>query len=190
MLGLLIETVGNAQIDTGVKKFGTGSMKFDGTGDYLFSPSGVNFNMLTGDFTVEAWVYGPAQASYAGIMGGASTPSGWTFRLNNSGHVVLTNGSTTYSSSPNTVPTNTWTHVAVSRSQTTLKIFINGTEVNSSSSSDAIDFSGGGFQVGRGFTVDGNDGYFSGYIDELRITKGIARYTTNFTPPSAPFADQ
>ena len=159
---------------------------FNGTDAYLTGPSGAALQLSTGDFTIEAWVFGPTQAAYAGICGGATTPSGWTFRLNNSGNLLLTNGSTVRTSTA-TVPTNSWNHVCVSRQGTNLRFFVNGSLSNTiTSNSDSIDLTGGGFQVGKGFSVDGVSGLFSGYISNLRIVKGVAVYTGAFTPPASP----
>jgi hypothetical protein len=76
-------------------------------------------------------------------------------------------------------------HVAVSRSGTSLKMFFDGVQV--ASATDSTSFTDNAY----GVRIGGSSGYsFNGYIDDLRITKGYARYTANFTPPSAPFPDQ
>jgi hypothetical protein len=158
---------------------------FNGSSQYLNFTGNSSLQLSTGSFTIEAWVYGPTQAAYAGITGSSTVTSGWTFRLNNTGNLVLTNGSTTYTST-STVVINTWTHIAVTRSGTSLYFFINGNSAGTATSSDSIDLTSGTFQIAKGFSVDGASGYFSGSISNLRIVKGTAVYTSSFTPPTSP----
>ena len=158
---------------------------FNGTSQYLNFTGNSSLQLSTGSFTIEAWVYGPTQAAYAGITGSSTVTSGWTFRLNNTGNLVLTNGSTTYTSS-STVTINTWTHVAVARSGTSLYFFINGNAAGTATSSDSIDLTSGTFQIAKGFSVDTSNSYFNGSISNLRIVKGTAVYTSSFTPPTSP----
>lgn len=158
---------------------------FNGSNQYLNFTGNSSLQLSTGNFTIEAWVYGPTQAAYAGITGSSTVTSGWTFRLNNTGNLVLTNGTTTYTSS-STVAINTWAHVAVTRNGTSLYFFINGNLAGTATSSDSIDLTSGTFQIARGFSVDGTSGYFSGSISNLRIVKGTAVYTANFTPSTTP----
>lgn len=158
---------------------------FNGSNQYLNFTGNSSLQLSTGNFTIEAWVYGPTQAAYAGITGSSTVTSGWTFRLNNTGNLVLTNGTTTYTSSA-TVAINTWAHVAVTRNGTSLYFFINGNLAGTATSSDSIDLTSGTFQIARGFSVDGTSGYFSGSISNLRIVKGTAVYTANFTPSTTP----
>lgn len=202
------ETVGNAQIDTTTKKYGTGSMKFDGTGDYLSVPNNVAFNFGTGDFTIEAWVYIAGNSSLnnsstrdAGII--VSFPTSiqtltnvWGLRISGSGTTTGTgisfsnwqSGSQSLLSATVTVSQSAWNHIAVARSGTTTKLFLNGTEVASGTLSNQTVNSGHNLAIGR----TGYPGYIeemNGFIDDLRITKGVARYTANFTAPTAAFPD-
>jgi hypothetical protein len=184
-----LETVGNAQISTSVKKYGTGSMSFDGTTDYLKAANTLTSNFGSGAFTVEAWVYfnsvsgtqviaGNYQSSTVGWSLGKSGSTGY-FYASFSGDGNDINGTTT-------VAINTWYHVAISGTPgaTGLKLFVNGVQEGStytgSVSLDATtplyisDLSGLGYGI-------------NGYIDDFRITKGYARYTSTFTPPTAAF---
>ena len=180
-------TVGNAQISTSVVKFGTGSMYFDGTGDYLTLPASSNFAFGTGDFTVEFWMYPTANTPWLTLCGtqpAAITDSrGW--------NIAITNGSPQISfwSSAQFIPAaitlNQWNYVSVTRSGTTLRMFINGTIANSTTNSQNFTFN----QLGVGCTGVGIQPY-NGYIDDLRITKGVARYTANFTPPARAFPNK
>jgi len=186
-----LETVGNAQISTSVKKYGTGSMYFDGTGDWLQAAGSPNpiraFN--TGDFTVEMWVY-PTQLTSSTDYNIIDFRSGGTttgFRIGINGSTIpyvaavggILNGSFTFS-------TNTWYHFAVTRSSGTLTIWINGTSAGSNTTT--TNFTDSYLLIGS--SAAGNIGPYFGYIDDLRITKGVARYTSNFTVPSSAFPDK
>jgi hypothetical protein len=188
-----LETVGNAQISTSVKKYGTGSMLFDGAGDYLTVPSTPNL-AFQGNFTVEAWLYltsypSSANAMYVcdfrngstsnfgfGVIGSAGVAKPYAFV--GSGPVDAT-GTTSLS-------LNTWYHIAMVRSGSTVTYYLNGV----SDATFSTSFSQGvtGMTIGARYT--GATEYVAGYIDDLRITKGVARYTANFTAPTTAFADK
>jgi hypothetical protein len=183
----VLETVGNAQISTSVKKFGTGSLAFDGTGDYLAKPVDPQNLLGTGDFTVECWVYPAALNSYNMIFGYASPNQYWSIR--NTGYLHFYDGTSVFEATTGAVSTNQWTHIAISRSGSTLKQFVNGAEVLSSTCATSIGAASGTniwFGASAFYTTQH---FFNGYIDDLRITKGIARYASNFTPPTAAFPD-
>ena len=183
-----LETVGNAQISTSVKKFGTGSMAFDGsTSNRIRPPASDLYAFGTGNFTVEAWVYVTnlstenfvfdtrSSASTAG-MGFSLQPSTGKLRYSgNANNVLTTTG----------VSANTWTHVAWVRNGSTITGYINGVSGGSASNSDNLTQTNG--EVGNvPFSSVGTNMY----IDDLRITKGVARYTANFTAPTAPFPNK
>jgi len=188
-----LETVGDAKISTTQSKFGGSSMSFDGTGDYLKAPtdSRTNFNFRTGDFTVEAWVYPTAAGQYDVIMGTNSgtytngwqiiydypTPSTWNF---------VFQAGTNYGFSFGALSLNTWSHIAATRNGTTVRTFVNGIQITSSTTGGGSDVNETTGTLYVGYTPELLSGReFNGYIDDLRITKGLARYTANFTPPTA-----
>ncbi len=186
----IITAVGNAQISTAQSKFGGSSMLFDETGDYLTVPATAAMSLGTGDFTIECWVrfavtpVGNGQGIYQlsdgylnfqvrGPAAGANNADGrWAIYHGTS--------QTTHAS---LVPaTNTWYHVAYVRSSGTSKLYIDGTEIISVA--DTTNYTDQYFVVGGWYST----GFLlNGYIDDLRITKGVARYTANFTPPAAAF---
>jgi hypothetical protein len=94
---------------------------------------------------------------------------------------------TTNRASSTAIVTNQWQHVAASRENGTLKLFIDGTQVLSVATSSSLTGPGSGesVTVGAITTSSGFANYFTGYISDARITKGVARYTANFTPPTA-----
>ena len=171
-----LETVGNAQISTSVKKYGTGSLYFDGTGDSVDIPNTDILSFGTGDFSVECWCYfnSLGGADYAPVFANA-----YLFYVGSSGQMLLFNGTANVASGPNSaITTGVWTHLAWTRSGGTVRLFVNGTQTGSNATVTASIGSGSPNRLGRYSTV-----YLNGYIDDLRVTKGVARYTTNFTPP-------
>jgi len=189
-----LETVGSAQISTSVKKYGTGSLAFDGTGGYLSVPMSQGFNFGSGDFTVEFWLYA-ASVNSVGVCAFPSNSSNYASVL------VYGSGTTTlalYSSSAGsswdvangvtmgTITANSWNHVAVCRQGTSIRLFVNGVLGNTVTYSGS--FTGTYTNSFIGDTPLNSP--LNGYIDDVRITKGYARYTANFTPPTAAFPDQ
>lgn len=186
-----ITRFGDTKISTAQFKFRGSSIYFDGAGDYL-TPSSSALFALAGDFTVEAWIRPAALSNWCGIIGiGTVSVSRLMLRLNSSGQVEawLNGYSNVISSSASAVATNTWSHVALVRSGSgtnNLKLYINGSSAAQGTTTYSIlqDI----VTIGRGY-ADLNSEYYTGYIGDLRITKGIARYQSSFTPSTAPFPD-
>ena len=182
-----LETVGNAQISTTVKKYGTGSLAFDGTGDWLTVADQSPLQMAGGNFTVEGWIYLSATGSAVGIVGKGTSTTGWLVSVNSSNQLVFTDGSSA-TTGATALSATTWYHFAVVRNGTAtgnLKIYLNGTSDATSSGAVTTTYNQTNLlYVGADRT---GSSAFNGYIDDLRITKGIARYTANFTPPTAAF---
>jgi hypothetical protein len=186
-----LETVGNAQISTSVKKYGTGSMYFDGTGDLAIAPYSPNLDLGSGNFTAECWAYpnssatqaifsitGSTSIAYAQLQVAIKSDNTWFLLIStSSGSWVSTTTSGSYSP-------NNWYHIAAVRNGSTFTLYINGTSVLTQSTSSALFAYGGATRLGANAS---NGDTFNGYIDDLRITKGVARYTTTFTPPTAAF---
>jgi hypothetical protein len=184
-----LETVGNAQISTSVKKYGTGSMYFDGTGDFLKIPPSPQFNFGTGNFTIEMWAYCLSTAGNPTLFAsGPNTASGFGLILYPSTTLVFANAAgASIVTDTAAFPINTWTYVTLVRSNGTLTLYINGVSVSSATFTTAWDGSSLSSYVGQ--WLDGTTFPWNGYIDDLRITKGYARYTANFTPPTTAFSD-
>ena len=182
-----LQTVGNAQVSTSVVKYGTGSMYFAGSGNYLQYKSTNLTDFGTGDFTIEGWFYTgvTTRQDLAGkYVDGSSGQWGITISITNARDFAFYNGNTVLITSAGSVwSTNTWTHFAVCRSGTSLVLYINGTSVGSATNSTSFVSSS---SLGYVAWAGGAGGpVFNGYIDDLRITKGAARYIGNFTPPIA-----
>jgi hypothetical protein len=188
-----VTAVGNAQISTAQSKFGGASIAFDGTGDYLRpTTDGSPFAMGSGDWTVEGWIYVQSISTSQIIVDtlAASSPTvvGIRLRLTSGRALELWNYSSAIISG-GTVPLQSWSHVVACRGAGTTRLFIDGAQAGSSFSDTqtytcAVDRPLIGINAFDTSTLG-----FNGYIDDLRITKGIARYTANFTPPTAPFPD-
>jgi len=182
-----LETVGDAKISTTQSKFGGSSMAFDGNGDSLFQPSNLNYGYGTGDFTIEFWLYLNA-TTLQSIVNNLTAASGASvaphiYYANASGIRYYVNSADRITGSA--LSTGVWYHIAVSRSGSSTKMFINGTQTGSTYT-DTNNY-GVSNPLGVGDYAVPQTGTFTlnGYIDDLRITKGYARYTANFTPPTA-----
>jgi hypothetical protein len=199
-----LETVGNAQISTAVNNpFGqnTGVMAFDGGSDKLQRPHSPLFEFGSGDFTIEFWARATSlSGTYTGVVGvwlGGNTASqnSWVVLLNsynatNKFGFSYSNGTSSSDIIFNaTTSTGSWDHYAVVRSGSTLYGFKNGNSQSLSSGSSTITGSiTNGTEVlniGTSGTAGGGTD-FNGYLQDLRITR-YARYTSNFTPPTAAF---
>jgi len=193
----VLETVGNAQVSTTQAKFGTTSMYFDGTGDYLITPSSTSSPIQSfsfpGDYTIECWVRTSSFSTDQGIFdtrnSGVSTLGVTVFFDTNSKINLFMNGLTRITSSTS-YSTNTWYHIALVRSGSTNTLYVDGTSVGTYTFSSSLTDN----SLTVGSVVDFRDTtstyHFNGYIDDLRITKGYARYTTTFAPPTAAFPIQ
>jgi hypothetical protein len=186
-----METVGNAQLSTAVSKFGGSSMSFDGVGDYLTIPASTNFIFGTGDFTVEFWVqevtsWNPAGGSnYAHWISLNSYTTGIMIRPNLTGTAVeVWVGGTSYTFTT-TLSLGIWYNIAVSRSSSSMRFFVNGTQIGSTQTVSYNISTNTANTIGT--AVHSTIEVMQGYLDDLRITKGYARYTSNFSAPTTAF---
>jgi hypothetical protein len=182
--GFTMTAGGNAQLNTTVTKFGTAAVIWDSTGDFLRTPSNAAFTFGTGDFTIEFWSYFDASfntgasailmsiGAFRNIMYISNT---LRFR-SDGGTNLITGGALSLS---------TWYHIALTKSGNDHRLFIDGTQTGStytntsSYTADRITF---------GANNTGANNYL-GSMDEIRVTKGVARYTSNFTAPTQAFPD-
>ncbi len=190
----VLETVGNAQISTTQSKWGGGSMRFpqSGTNDYLYRPYDPLLNQLNGNFTIECWIY-PTTSGVQQIIAGSLSSGGsanWLFQVTSANKLSFSWINTTPTSfdatSTASISTNTWTYVAAVKNGGTITLYINGSADGTASPTGTYRNASFGFGIGRG--GDYNGGYFTGYIDDFRMTIGQARTIT--ASPSAPFALQ
>jgi hypothetical protein len=178
---------GNTVISTAQNKFGSGSVAFDGAGDFVSTPSNTVFGFGTGDFTVEAWVYlNSYNSGYVSQIAGGhiwSVGADFIFGIATTGKVYFQIGGGGGISSTGTVSLNGWNYVAVTRSSGTATFYINNSSSGSATlATNVLDTLP--FTVGSDST--GNVGAsLNGYLYDVRVTKGIARTITS--APTAPF---
>ena len=186
-----LKLVGNTTGSTTQVKFaGSQSIYFDGVGDEIVIPASPLLDFSTEDFTIELWFrYSsavPTGSEYDylwGINGLSSNGLGLFVQgekpgLYNNSYLIQQN---------TTVSTGQWYHIATVRSGNTITMYLDGTSI--ASTPYTADLSGGasnGMSIGRWGSSANDTGYFPGYIQDFRITKGLARYTANFTPPTEP----
>ena len=158
----------------------TGWSNYFGSGNYLSTSSNAAFGLGTGDFTLEAWVFPTsAYTTYNYIF--LVNQYGLTLYITG-GNLVVRKGYVADVLSSTTIPAlNVWTHIAVTRNGTTLRIFVNG--IQTATTTDSFDWPQGNLIIGNDGT---NVAPWNGYISNLRLVKGTALYTANFTPSIAP----
>ena len=176
--GHTFTAAGNAQIDTAQSMFGGASGLFDGAGDYISTPSSADFAYGTGDFTWEGWLRLNSGSGNQYILEHGS--NGGTISYNSIlkyyNDTIGTN-SVLYTGNGG-ISVGEWHHIAVSRQSGTTRIFVDGGL--RSSGPDAHNYAAQDMRFGE---YGGGGFSLNGWLDEWRITKGVARYTNNFTPP-------
>ncbi len=180
---------GNAQIDTAQSKFGGSSGLFDGSGDYVTTPSSVDWDFGTGDFTIELFARFFAHTSVMTLVGNyENSTKGWSFqRRSDSNTFRFSHGDGALIGAPWTPTDGVWYHMAACRQGTNLRLFVDGTQIGTTVT-NSTDISGSAEALVLGaLRYSAPIQYFNGWLEEVRITKGIARYTANFTPPTTPF---
>jgi hypothetical protein len=179
------------QVNTGVSYY------FDGTGDAAIMPYNNQLHLLQGDFTIECWFYSASSAANQAII------SQWLQSVGNGGYAfgvgssalffsfgAISEGAAAITGSSNYV-LNQWNHGAIVRSGSTFTLYQNGVSVGTTTSTAtktplAVNTVMGNYYASGGTLPATGANYFNGYITDLRISKGYARYTATFTPPTAP----
>jgi hypothetical protein len=189
--------VGTAQLDSSQYKFGTTSLLVDGNSDYITLPDSTDWSFGAGDFTVDFWVNFNNTSDTQLLLGQyADNNNCWYLQKANSGnklamsfysaaggrgYFLLTNNW-----SPNTL---TWYHLAFVRSGSSGFIFINGVSQNVTliTGWGNVGDIAANLTVGAAIFNTGTTYYLNGWIDEVRISKGIARWITDFSVPTSPY---
>jgi len=188
---------GNAQISTSQSKFGGASCIFDRSGDAVVIADQTSMRLGSGDWTIECFirptVIDGTEQTIAMKGNNIDTAANYEFRwiTRSTGTLLQVSNGTSVTSllGATSVPVaNTWTHVAAVRTGNVLKLFINGTQSGSDTAfTGSVNENTGSFYIGARNTVGTLSEVFSGHIDEFRFTKGVARYTANFTVPTEAF---
>lgn len=175
-------TATSAEIDTSL---GYNAGLFNGSDARITSPSNADWSMGTGDFTIEA-IIRPSAVTADRSLFGVTASSGLSFGLTDG---KLFCGPTGVSYGPigaTTLALNTPVHVAASRASGTMRVFLDG--VQDAAAADAYNYVQASAMIGANQIPPASAvGFYAGWIRALRVTKGVARYTSGFTPPSAPF---
>lgn len=176
-------TVGTSQVSTTQVKFGTGSMKFNGTSDWLTAPDTTSLQMGAGDFTIEGWIYLNAIGVDYGIISKGTSSTGWSVNVTSANNIRFSYTASSLTGSTS-LAASTWYYFAVVRSGTSsgnVKVYLNaaveitsGTAITDTFNQTSILYVG----ASRTGTTPLN-----GYVDDLRVTKGVAR--TISTPTAA-----
>jgi hypothetical protein len=189
----MVTAVGNAQISTAQSRFGGASIAFDGSGDRLTLASGSDWNFSNGPHTFECWfrlntLPNTGNNLRLAMAGPNDSLSSFVFLLITSTGIVAA-GVPSYLATglahPSTVITNTWYHYACVLNGASSAMYLDGAGAFGAMT---MPTSSNTNQLFIGFDTVGTVNFnLNGYIDDLRITKGIARYTASFTPPTTPF---
>ena len=180
--------VGNSQIDTAQSVFGGASGLFDGLADSLTTASETGFNFGSGDFTVE-WRHRfanlPSAINWHQIL--VDEPRSNQLAVGDGDNLYLTTSGGAKTSDVLTISTNTWYAFAMSRVGNTLYFFQDGVGIGTADvTALTVDLSGTGTRLGG---MDTGVNVVDGWLDELRVTKGVGRYNANYTIATAAFPD-
>lgn len=183
--------VGNAQIDTAQSKFGGASVLFDGTGDYISVPDSVDWDLSTGDFTIDFWFRMSADFATDGktvhtFFAPDTNDTGLVLSVDDENNVIratLFPNARTFAFSPTK---DTWYHLALTRSGTDLRAFIDGTQVGTTLTDSTDIQSSSSVFVGSDHAQTTSQ-MTQGWIDEFRVVKGSAVWTSNFTPETTEY---
>jgi len=183
---------GDVKSSTTQSKYLSSSMYFDGNGDYLMVPAEDSFELGSGDYTIECWVNISAAASVGGIFSKGTpgtTANSWGVEFNTTNNYVSwyvhsASSSTYIITGSQNIKTSNWIHIAVTRSGNDTKMFVDGVQDGSTYTGAYTIAEGGNLYLGGGAYAP-TTRTITGYISDFRITKGLARYTANFTPPTA-----
>lgn len=182
-----VTAFGNAKISTAQSKFSGASAVFDGNGDYIEFDRGTDLQFGAGDFTIEGWVNLSSLASYQTIFGGydigLDVQNSTTLVV---GYNAIGGGFMTRTVS--TISTGTWYHWAMSKTSGTFRLFWNGVQAGASAIAPTMNNTVAKWVIGRNATNVATH-YLNGYVDEVRVTKGLGRYTADFTPSASAFAN-
>jgi hypothetical protein len=173
-----LQTVGSAQVSTTQYKYGSSSLSFNGTNSQLKSPTTFIFG---GDFTIEGWFYPSSSSTNYPTLLCANTANQLQFQFNsgftafyvNFGGSQVINGSTLSG-----VATNSWSHFAIVRIGSACTIYFNGISQGTFTSSASVS------QTLIWGSDSSNANWWNGYLDDIRVTSGLARYVQPFTPPT------
>jgi hypothetical protein len=193
-----ITKYGSAQLKTSVKKFGSASIYFGGNADFLITPDDIDFNFGSEDFTVDLWAYPTELVNNGELIGKSAISSyspfkitqwngNWVLLLSRDGASWASEASGTMTTTLGTVDLNTWQHLSLNRKGNTIYLEKNGVITKSFAFSGALWKNTDPVYIGK--LNYSSPAYFKGYMDEIRVVKYKAEYTSNFTLPTQPYSE-
>lgn len=190
----IITAQGNAQVDTAQKVFGTGSALLDGVGDYLSIPDHIDWAFGDGNFTVDFWVRFKSFPTYSNFYGQHVDSENFiTLYTREVDKRILFNvkeGNVSkgyYYSGNLGLVVDTWYHVALVRSGSNVYLFVDGVSKSLTEATAITTQPNLAANLGVGYTGYVSD-HLDGWIDEFRVSKGIARWTANFDVPTEEYS--
>ena len=182
-------TNNGASFQTAVKKFYGGAAEFDGSSSYLSIPASSEFNFGTGDFTIEMWAYLKAAGSTPTLISSGNyytvgSNGNWLLRRTNGTQIAFASydgqGNAEYNELSAVTNLNTWNHIALTRRSNSVQVFVNGSPGGTMTVTKSLSDGGtNGLKIGHG----NSNAYWNGYIQDVRVYKDIAKYTSSFSPP-------
>ena len=173
--GHTISVNGTAAHQDTQKKIGNTSIYLpSGIANYIGTGRHADFQFTTGDFTFDFWCHSLTGYPFSGYDG---SHGGHNLYGNDAGYFNVNSSSGSAGLQGSSLAGSSWSHVALVRSGNTMYLFINGILAESEAFTYSIDATGE-YRFGRNGT-DNSDG--TGYFDEIRISKGVARWTSDFT---------
>ena len=180
---LAVTAVGNAQISTTQSRYNGSAGYFDGTGDYLSIAANAAIDLSSSDFAIEFWVRpAPKTNAVDAVFGYGNYAcmfyhdgTNWTLEMSSTGssnQLVITCA----------VTLNTWQHIAIVRNGSSIVVYKDGVSSATGTFTGAVTTNSRILRIGD----NGNSQNINGYIDNFKITKGVARYTSAFTSPPIP----
>jgi len=192
-VGHTVTVVGGAQVDTESPKYGSGALLLDGTGDYLTVPYHAGLHLSTGDLTIEFWAKHTSGTERYLMSFGSTSTVVWEIFEHSSGYLRFAardndDNTLLLANSGGAMSSGTWYHLAITRSGNTWRFFVDGIQRSTTTSSLTLRASASApdYRLVIGAHYSGVAAWI-GQLDDIRITAGVARYTENFTPPSAEF---
>ena len=179
---------GNAQVDTSQFKFSGASAQFGGSGDFITLDGSSDFAFGTGDFTIDFWVYLNSIGSFTPFLTDFRASAGGLYPTIyiNAPNLIFYTGSVDVIVT--TAPSlSAWHHIALARAGTSTKLFVDGVQ-GGSTYTDLNSYLNAALRPAFGIGYDGVSGPLNGWMDEIRISKGVARWTADFTPSSGPYS--
>jgi Concanavalin A-like lectin/glucanases superfamily len=194
VMGHPLTAIGTSKIKTDQSKFGGSSAFFDGSaGGKVYTPDSPDWNLGSGDFTLDWWARFATvkiPGYFLGQYDASGSQRGWGVYMNAATTIQVRLSATATDGTSFTFPwsptTGVWYHIAVVRTGNNLMVFVDGQQIGTTAALGALTIYDSPSFFAVGSIVD-NTVEFNGWLDEVRVSKGIARWTSNFAVPTTPY---